>query len=90
MNVYIITDVADLTSGYHSGGGLVAVAPDLPSAKSIVAAHCVNSLHDDGHDRYGACEFPAVTNDEWASAAVLPLDGDHPASVWIMPNAGCC
>lgn len=74
MKLFIL-DVAQLTSAYHSGGGLVIVARDIERAKEII-------------DGYSKDTEP--TQDEWDSATIYDLYGDYEEETYFFPNAGCC
>lgn len=92
MNLYILT-AGDLTSRYHPDGGLVVAATDLAAAKLRVAAAPDPTAYqyDDEEPTY----LKQPTDEEWAKAAVIPIDPsfaptvDTP-TVWVFPDAGCC
>jgi hypothetical protein len=94
MNIYIWYGVANLTTNYHSGGGLVIVAPTLERARELLAApaDCEYPWHDADDDHTSSCR------PERASASAMKddpdvtyaLQGDVEEKITVFPDAGCC
>lgn len=74
MTLFVLDNVDELTSRYHTEGGLVVVASDLDAAKALVAATCTEAK---------------ITDDEWAAAVQYHVDDAEPR-VFVFPDAGCC
>jgi hypothetical protein len=74
MYIFIFEFVCDLTSSYHSGGGLVVIARDEDHVKELVAT-----------DR-----SIKLASDEWASVVKHRLSGKVEPTMYVFPDAGCC
>lgn len=74
MQIFILENVGELTTNWHSGGGLVVIAEDEKHAREIVS------------ERSGA----VVADEEWAEAQSFPLYGTAKPDFWLFPDAGCC
>ena len=76
LSLFIWLDVEDLTTNYHSGGGLVIAASSEAEARELFAARASEGCH------IAADELPDY---------VLPLAaGVDPPPVLTFPDAGCC
>lgn len=76
MIILIFDFIAELTSSYHNGGGLVVIARCIESAKKLIKT--------DGYIR--------ITDNEWSHVIIYPLQEtiDTEEKLFIFPNAGCC
>lgn len=81
MKIFVL-EAIDLTTSYHSSGGLVVVAKDIEQAKALVATYKPTGY---------APSLNVVTDEEWAAADVYELRGSkHEPKVRVFPDAGCC
>ena len=81
MQIYIIQLVKNLTTSYHSEGGLAIVANDGNHARELFAGYAL------AESRWGEV---VVTDAEWDTAKVYELAQDAEPNVFVFPNAGCC
>ena len=90
MNVYVFEYVAQLTENYHSGGGLVIVAPNVLRANTMIEQHNRRKYQDWGDDD-DDFHFIELSEDEWRSVVVYPLsDNSIGERMFLFPDAGCC
>ena len=71
-----------LTSRYHSGGGLLIIARDLPRAQELWANYPV-----DEDDWWDDPRLKSLPNPDLSLALKNPTASEE---VCIMPDAGCC
>lgn len=88
MKAFIWQNVRNVSTSYHSGGGVLIVAESLEAARARFKAELgpsVDSSEDqDGNDNDG---------DVYTSEPdrVLDLvDGQEPLSIMVFKDAGCC
>lgn len=74
MNVYVYEYVDELTSAYHSGGGLVVIADEQPTVWHL------------NHTYAGPAKDVALPE----PTAVYELVGDVEPKTFLFPDAGCC
>ncbi len=74
MNIYIFQNIEQLTGYYHSGGGLVVIAPNLDAAIGLAMSDGVT---------FSDREIEHVITHALADANTEPR-------VFIFPDAGCC
>lgn len=75
MKIFIFENVMELTSRYHSEGGLVVIAKDKFE---------VNELIKDE-------PYIKLTEEDWATVKIYSLEEpDVEPEVFIFPDAGCC
>ncbi len=74
MNAYIFENVEQLTSNYHSGGGLIIFARDIDHATELTRSDSSISISDV----------------EWSEAKVFKMADDVQPQIFKFPDAGCC
>lgn len=86
MNIYVFPRVSELTTRWHSSGGLVVVAESREDVEAMLERgreRTKNSWDEDG--------YPLAINDsEWEQVVVYELKGDAEKVAYIFPDAGCC
>jgi hypothetical protein len=74
MKIFIIYG-SQVSSNYHTGGGLVVIAENEEKAKELLLPHTEIQ----------------ISNDEWKRSESFDLkDENTEAKFWVMPDAGCC
>ncbi len=76
MNLYIWPDATYLTDNYHSGGGVIAIAPTLERAREIITS----AIYYDGKSNPSS----VLTTDP---IVITELTKEY---CMIFPDAGCC
>jgi hypothetical protein len=85
VNLYLWEHIERVSSNYHDSGGLVVIARDADDAKAqIVAFNASREYADPEHPEI------VVTDEEWNTARVFKLSGEHAPGVVQFPDAGCC
>ncbi len=74
MKIFIFNYINELTSSYHSGGGLVIIAKDQEHAKELISTD----------------EYIKVTDSDWEEVKTYDLVGEPEPWIWVMSDAGCC
>jgi len=74
MKIFILPRVEECTEEYHTEGGLVVLAKDIDKAKELIKAETQ----------------ARPTEEEWASATIFDVVGEHEPAHWIMSDTGCC
>jgi hypothetical protein len=80
VNVYIWEDLDELTTNWHSDGGLVVVADDLEMAR-----HLMRNKGEGWWPLPDGCEAFNKDPDR-----TIPCADTEPVAVFVFPNAGCC
>jgi hypothetical protein len=76
MKLFLWNNIDNVYDRYHSDGGVVIVADDLATARSLIPRARVRFE-----------EGPQIIGDP---DAVYEIAGDAQTAVFIFPNAGCC
>lgn len=74
MNIWIFNRVEEVSSSYHSQGGLVIIAENIGSAKRLISV-----------DKY-----IKPTDEEWNNADCFELAEEVNERYYVMEDAGCC
>lgn len=82
MKIFILENVEELTSNYHTNGAMAIIAQDIERAKILSRTNGYKSYFD------GTC-VTEVSEDEWSKALVYECDATE-EKVFIFPDAGCC
>ena len=87
MKVIILEYVNQLTSRYHSDGGLVIIAKDLERAKEMFPLGEIPSSRWNSDEK----DFVRPTEEEWGKAIIYDLKNDNEEErYFVFPDAGCC
>jgi len=74
MNIYVFEDIEQVSSNWHTNGGLVIIADSIDHAKEVIVENI----------------WIKPTAEEWDSVSSFALSKREEPRYWIMPNAGCC
>ena len=75
MKIFILENVEQLTSRWHSGGALLIVAKGIENAKEIIKQD----------------EYIQPTEIEWENAIIYELkDNNYKEEYYVFEDAGCC
>lgn len=78
MKAFIFKDLSQVSSNYHTEGGLVVIAKDETHVNKLIS-----------QEKYDI----EITEQEWEDVQVFDLDCTHKtydAQVFVFPDAGCC
>ena len=84
MKVHVWDYVEELTSNYHSGGGLVIVTDKDPQEEWDAY---VTDYNNETSNRYGHYPTDIVLP---APDVVYEVTGDVSSKVFVFPDSGCC
>jgi len=74
MKAFIFKRIDEVSSRWHSEGGLVVIAENVEQAKKEIAKDiCIT-----------------VTESEWAEVETYNLVGNPEPKVFTFPDSGCC
>lgn len=73
MFIFIFEYINQVSSAYHSGGGLVVMAKDKERAKELIQA----------------AEDVTVTEEDWKDVKSYPISEHVDEEVITFPDAGC-
>lgn len=83
MNVYVWDDLNNMSSSYHSDGGVVVIADNIDAAYAL--------LRTKGEGTYGCLPVPEDSGIFGkAPTAIYPIIGQSDPRIFSFPNAGCC
>lgn len=79
MNAYIWQNATDITDNYHSGGGVLVIAPDLERAREVF-------LRDAARRGFVPSESNVLTTVPDIFYRIEAPD----ERLFLFPDAGCC
>jgi len=89
MKIFVWQCAGDLTTSWHSGGGLVIVAESLEQARDMMKQNISGTKKDYDNPVWSRMKkkAPPLTEEPLFEAS---LRGKHEAQLMVFPNAGCC
>jgi hypothetical protein len=74
MKMFIFEYIDQVSSNYHTAGGLAIIANDEDHVKDLIK-------NDPSIE---------ITNEEWKRVIVYELKNEETPKIFVFPDAGCC